>query len=236
MSITINITESVLVRTENVERFRIEMARYQPLSDEDTKKYITLAQKGNESARNKVINHNLRFVWSVAKKYAAMDTFEDVLQNGNYGLCMAVDTFDVSRETKFSTWAVEVIRKYINIGLTNESRTVRVRADHYKVGNITSSLDAPIGGEDSEDKERTLLDTFSSDLRADNYEHEDSIKHTLKVLLDGISERERVIVCALFGIGCKEESTYTLSLRYGLTEERIRQIKMGALEKMQKMV
>ena len=106
MSITINITESVLVRTENVERFRIEMARYQPLSDEDTKKYITLAQKGNESARNKVINHNLRFVWSVAKKYAAMDTFEDVLQNGNYGLCMAVDTFDVSRETKFSTWAV----------------------------------------------------------------------------------------------------------------------------------
>ena len=78
--------------------------------------------------------------------------------------------------------------------------------------------------------------TFVSDLRADNYEHEDSIKHTLKVLLDGISERERVIVCALFGIGCKEESTYTLSLRYGLTEERIRQIKVDALEKMRKMV
>jgi RNA polymerase primary sigma factor len=228
---SINFAEnSNVVRNENIERYRIDMAKRKPLSIEATKELITLAQKGDIRARNKVVEANLCIVWSIAAHFNGMDVFEDILQNGNIGLCMAVDTFDVSRGTMFSTWALEQIRKYINIGLTDESRLVRQRADLVgKIAYVCASMDAPLASD--EDGEKTLLDTFASDMKTDNFSEVEAMRAKLNYLMRGLKPIEKEVLCGLFGFGCAEETENTLSTKFGLTRERIRQIKWEAIEK-----
>lgn len=233
---TINFAENNhVVRNENIDRYMSEINAIKPISEEELMNLITLAQNGNQRAREKAINANLRIVWSIAAHYNGMDTFEDILQNGNYGLTLAVDTFNVSRGTKFSTWALEMVRKYINIGLTDESRTVRQGAHqvkakcHYNV----ASFDAPLGNEEGDEK--TLLDTFASHTSADNFSKTEDMRVKINYLLNGLTEIEREIICGLFGFGCREYTQYELSKKFDYTEERIRQLKWQALNKMKEM-
>lgn len=224
-----------VVRNENIERMRIEMERHNTLTDDEVKELIIKAHNGSQMARNKVVNANLRIVWSIAASYGTMDAFEDIYQNGCIGLVNAVDTFDVSRGTMFSTWALEYIKKYINIGITNESRTIRMGAHLVKGKNpyIASSMDAPLA--DDEEGKKTLLDTFASDMRADNFSEKEAMRVKLFALMRGLSDTEKAVVCGIFGFGTEEISEYTLSKKFNLTEERIRQIKWTAIEKMREL-
>jgi len=237
MKKSINFAENNNVRrNETLDIYLSEMNRYKTISDAELRDLITKAQNGSQRARNKVIEANLRIVWSIAASYNGMDQFEDILQNGNYGLCMAVDTFDVSRGTMFSTWALEQVRKYIGIGLTDESRTVRQGAHMVKAkaDYHAASMDAPLGNEDGDEK--TLLDTFASASRADNLTDAADMKLKIEYLMRGLDEREKAIVCGLFAIGCQEGewTEVTLAKRFNLTEERVRQIKWEALKKMKR--
>ena len=238
MKKSINFAENNNVRrNEILDIYLSEMNRYKTLSDDELRSLITKAQHGNSRAREKAITANLRIVWSIAKAYNGIDNFADILQNGNYGLCIAIDTFDVSRETKFSTWALEQVRKYIGIGLTDESRTVRQGAHMVKAKAEyhAASMDAPLGSD--EDGDKTLLDTFASSSRADNLTDAADMKLKIEYLMSGLNEREKAIVCGLFAIGCQEGewTERTLAERFNLTIERVRQIKWETLEKMRKM-
>lgn len=235
---SINFKENQNVRrNEILDIYVSQMNARKPISDAEMRNLITKAQNGNERARNKVIEANLRIVWSIAAAYNGMDIFEDILQNGNYGLCIAVDTFDVSRGTMFSTWALEQVRKYIGIGLTDESRVVRQGAHIVKAkGNYcATSFDAPISNEDGDEK--TLLDTFASSSKADTLTDAADMTLKIKYLMRGLDEREKAIVSGLFAIGCKEGewTENTLAKRFNLTEERVRQIKWETLKKMRDM-
>ena len=224
-----------VVRNENIERMRVQIYGYKTLSDDEVRNYITKAQNGSQRAKDEVIKANLRLVWSIAASYGTMMDFEDMFQNGSIGLCKAVETFDVSRGTMFSTWALEQVRKYINIGLDNESRTVRMGAHFIKAKENynTSSVDAPIGNEEGEEK--TLLDFMASDMSADNFSEVEDMRVKINSLMKGLKGIEKSVVCGLFGFGCAEETEYTLSKKFDLTEERIRQIKWEALKKMQEL-
>ena len=233
-----NFSESaILVRNENVERYRKEIARFKPLSEADTLELIIAAQNGSERALNKLVNANLRLVWSIAKKFLNLGLdFEDLLQEGNIGLIKAVQTFDVSRETKLSTWILQRVREHINIAITEKSRTVRMTLEQVKSKRayLGVSMDAPLSTSD-EDGEKTLLDTFASDMRSDNLTDVEDTKVKIRYLMKDLSEREKTIVCGLFGIGCTEVSEYTLSKKFSITEERVRQIKWETLAKMKEM-
>ena len=224
-----------VVRNENIERMRVQIYGYKTLSDDEVRNYITKAQNGSQRAKDEVIKANLRLVWSIAASYGTMMDFEDMFQNGSIGLCKAVETFDVSRGTMFSTWALEQVRKYINIGLDNESRTVRMGAHFIKAKENynTSSVDAPIGNEEGEEK--TLLDFMASDMSADNFSEVEDMRVKINSLMNGLKGIEKAVICGLFGFGCDEMSEYTLSKKFGYTEERIRQIKWEALKKMQEL-
>ena len=239
MKKSINFKENNNVRrNDTLDIYMSEMNRYKTLSDVELRDLITKAQHGNSRAREKAITANLRIVWSIAASYQGMDVFEDILQNGNYGLCVAVDTFDVSRETMFSTWALEQVRKYIGIGLTDESRVVRMGAHFVKAKSAynSASMDAPLAA-DEDGNDKTLLDTFASSSKADNLTDAADMKLKIEYLMRGLDEREKAIVCGLFAIGCQEGewTERTLAERFNLTMERVRQIKWETLEKMKKM-
>jgi RNA polymerase sigma factor (sigma-70 family) len=222
-----------VVRDGSAEMLRIEMAKRKPLADDVVRSLIA---DGSTKSRNAVVEANMCLVWSISANYQNMGLdFMDVYQNGVIGLIKATETYDVSRETLFSTWAAEYIRKYIGIGLDNDSRVVRqpsmtIRA---KESYSATSVDAPIGNEEGEEK--TLLDFMPSDMSADNFSKIEDARVKINYLLGGLDEREKAIVCGLFGFGCTEMSAYTLSKKFGITEERVRQIKWDALEKMKNM-
>ena len=81
--------------------------RFDPLSVDEEKITMLKAKQGSVSAREKILNHNLRFVVSVAKKYQNQGMpLEDLISEGNKGLIKAYEKFDISREVRFITYAV----------------------------------------------------------------------------------------------------------------------------------
>ncbi len=114
---------------DSVQLYLREIGRYPLLKREDE---VDLAKKiliGDESAKQRLIQSNLRLVVSIAKKYIGRSpnlTLLDLIQEGNLGLFRAVEKFDYKRGFKFSTYATWWIRQAITRALADQARTIRI--------------------------------------------------------------------------------------------------------------
>jgi RNA polymerase primary sigma factor len=104
-----------------------EINKIPMLSHEEEKITARAAAAGDKAAREKLVNANLRFVVNVAKKYQGLGLpLEDLINEGNIGLLMAVDRFDVDKGYHFITYAVWWIRQNILNALCEKTRMIRL--------------------------------------------------------------------------------------------------------------
>lgn len=97
------------------------------LSYEEETELAVKAAKGDVAAKNKIINSNLRFVISIAKKYHKKGLeLEDLISEGNIGLMTAIEKFDVSKGYHFISYAVWWIRQAILKAICEKSRAIRL--------------------------------------------------------------------------------------------------------------
>ena len=97
------------------------------LSADEEKKLARRAQRGDDSARRRMIECNLRLVVNIARRYLNRGLpLLDLIEEGNLGLIRAVEKFDPERGFRFSTYATWWIRQTIERAIMNQSRTVRL--------------------------------------------------------------------------------------------------------------
>jgi len=104
-----------------------EIGRVPLLSNEEEQALAKRMAEGDEEARAKLSEANLRLVVSIAKRYAGRGMmFLDLIQEGNMGLIKAVEKFDYSKGYKFSTYATWWIRQAITRAIADQARTIRI--------------------------------------------------------------------------------------------------------------
>ena len=135
-----------------VRRYLNEIGRIPLLSAQDEVRLAKAIERGDENARQQMINANLRLVVSVAKKYTGHDVpLLDLIQEGNSGLMRAVEKFDWRRGFKFSTYATWWIRQSITRSIAEQCRTIRLPVHTHdrlaKASRVRRDLQLTLGRE-----------------------------------------------------------------------------------------
>ena len=112
---------------DSVKLYLKEIGRVKLLKAEDEKELAVRILKGDQKAKNELINANLRLVVSIAKHYLGRGMpLLDLIEEGNMGLMKAVDKFDYTKGFKFSTYATWWIRQAITRAIADQARTIRI--------------------------------------------------------------------------------------------------------------
>ena len=112
---------------DSVRMYLREIGRIPLISSEDEIKWAKAIEKGDQIAKKKLAEANLRLVVSIAKKYIGRGlSLMDLVQEGNTGLLRAVEKFDYHRGYKFSTYATWWIRQAITRAIADQARTIRI--------------------------------------------------------------------------------------------------------------
>jgi RNA polymerase sporulation-specific sigma factor len=167
------------------------------LSEDEEREYILKSENGDECAKQKLIEHNLRLVVYVAKKFASTDIdVEDLISIGSLGLIKAVNSYKSDKNIKIATYASKCIENEILMYLRKISKQKQV-----------VSLDEPINA-DGDGNELVLFDLLPSE---GDCPQEDVEKMTEKEILwkviNKLNVREKEIMVMRFGLDGKDELT-----------------------------
>lgn len=195
----------------------------QPLSASEERKYLKRMAEGDADARNILIEHNLRLVAHIVKKFenTGEDT-EDFISIGTIGLIKAIESYSEGKGTKLATYAARCIENEILMHLRALKKTKK-----------DVSLHDPIG-QDKEGNEISLIDVLQSEAE-DVF---DTIQlnmelEKVKQFFDILDEREKQVIIGRFGLNLKKEKTQReIAKELGISRSYVSRIEKRALMKM----
>lgn len=177
---------------------RLETGSFpRPLRPEEERAAFEAARRGENSARDRLIRHNLRLVAHVAKKYyAAAATQDDLVSIGTIGLIKAVDTFDPARRVRFASYASQCIE--------NE---MRMYLRHARREGTPLSLQEPLESSGNDSGTLTLADVLPDDaIMEEDCERRD-LAGRLRTLVRDLPPRDARILILRYGLDGRGELT-----------------------------
>ena len=165
-----------------------------PLSAQEEAECLRLMAEGNEDAKNRLIEHNLRLVAHIAKKYSSaaqcQSDSEDLLSIGTIGLIKGINSFDASKGTRLATYAARCVENEILMMLRSRKKSQ----------NDVSLSDAI--GTDKEGNTIMLMDVIENDESDifDKIQTDDSIRKLYKNIKENLNDTERKIIVLRYGL------------------------------------
>lgn len=196
----------------------------EPLTAEEEKIYLEKFANGDEEARNILIERNLRLVAHVAKKYnSANADQEDLISIGTIGLIKGINSFNISKGARLSTYISRCIENEILMYLRS---TKKLGAEVYLEDTI---------GKDKDDNSVTLKEVLENNEK--NIEDEVDLKLKVKKLYDKIKEvlkdREKKIIELRFGLnGDKPKTQKQIAKMMGISRSYVSRIETKAIGKL----
>ena len=197
----------------------------EPLSMEEEEKCIQRMLEGDKKARNKLIEHNLRLVAHIVKKFDSKDNTDDLISIGTIGLIKGINSFNIEKNTRLSTYVARCIDNEILMFLRANKK---LGAEVY--------LNEPIG-KDKDDNVVTLQEVLENNER--NIEDEVDIKMKIKLLYEKMKKvlktREKTILELRFGLGGKKPKTQNeIANMMGISRSYVSRIETKAIGKLAK--
>lgn len=161
-----------------------------PLSPQEEKECLLLAKEGDKNARNKLVEHNLRLVAHIIKKYYAnINDQDDLVSIGTIGLIKAINTFDPNKNIKLSSYASRCIENEILMFFRNSKKTAQDVS-------LSEAIDT-----DKDGNSLTLMDVMSvEDNIIDSLDlkiNSEKLKQYLREVLD---DREQTVIILRYGL------------------------------------
>ena len=197
-----------------------------PLTAEEEACCLERCQNGDEEARRLLIEHNLRLVAHVARKYQGCEEDpDDLISIGTIGLIKAVSTFDSKKNSRLGTYAAKCIDNELLMLMRSRKKTAR-----------EVSLYDPIGT-DREGNEISLLDILEGETVdiPEKMDLENDSRNLYRLLKKTLSPRERKVLIWRYGIGGSKEMTQReIAKICGISRSYVSRIEKAALGKLRK--
>lgn len=195
-----------------------------PLSTKEEQKYLKQCRDGDKKAREILIEHNLRLVAHIVKKYHMVDRdLEDLISIGTIGLIKAIDTFDMNKGIRLATYASRCIDNELLMMLrSNKKQSKEVY------------LYEPIGA-DREGNEINLLDIIESTDKdiIDDIQLKENIEKLYQCVEAVLNEREQEIIRLRYGLfGRKEVTQREIAEQLGISRSYVSRIEKKAIGKL----
>lgn len=195
----------------------------QPLSSTEESKYVKLMEEGDDSAQKKLIEHNMRLVAHIAKKFdKSGEENEDLISIGMIGLIKAIKSYSSTKGAKLATYAARCIENEILMYFRSKKKT---RND--------VSLHDPIGS-DKEGNELNLLDIMGTEADEIHEKVESKLDSALvRNSLRYLDEKEQKVIIWRYGLdGGKEKTQCQIGKKLGISRSYVSRIEGRALKKL----
>ncbi|RQD77544.1 MAG: RNA polymerase sporulation sigma factor SigK [Candidatus Syntrophonatronum acetioxidans] len=193
----------------------------QPLSREEEREYVNRLEKGDEGARQKLVEHNLRLVAHIIKKFDCKEDNEDLISIGTIGLIKAINTYNQGKGTRLATYAARCIENEVLMHLRST-----------KKNQAEVSLQEPIGV-DKEGNEVNLLDVLGTDPDGvvDKVEME-LARQKLYRIIEKLKSRDKKVLQMRFGIPSGEVKTQKeIARQLGISRSYVSRIEKKVIRK-----
>lgn len=193
-----------------------------PLSEDKEKEYLLKSKNGDIKARNILVEHNLRLVAHIIKKYYAVNVDQDDLVSiGTIGLIKAINTFDMDKNIKLSSYASRCIENEILMHFRNLKKSSQ---------NVSLEDAVDI---DKDVNTLKLMDLLSIDDFADNLDKKLNLQKINKYLTETLTKRELQIINLRYGLnGSKPLTQREVSSIMNISRSYVLRIEKKALEKL----
>ena len=175
-------------RTMATEMFLAEARKYPVLTAEEESEILSRAQAGDESAKTALVKHNLRFIFSLASKFARGDEALDLVSVATFGIYRAIDTFDANKGLRFLSYAVHWMRAEISEYYDTDAQLVRNKMQH-KVGTKAACIGDKFYAENGRyPSEAELVEILESEYNVELKKRSDVLRHSYTSINSKIDE------------------------------------------------